>query len=919
LLTERGFELWGARLQLADPVRRLIADVRSAPPARRVGSRRRNVSGRYPSRKMGLTIQFESHTSELVGIYSYEHDSRVVEYYDQPALSAKLNYVRGDGRRVSYAVTPDFLVLERDGAFLDEWKTETELVRLAAKDPALYTKEDGAWRSPPREEATERLGLSFRLRTRDSVGDILDRNLRFLDDYLRAAVEPDPALAAALTEAVSTDPGISAGELLSALMREGAADCLYALIAGGQLFVDLATQPLAEPFHAAVYPSAELAASLRSPEQPIGTLVQLTSGTRLEWDGRPWDVVNPGPEGVSLRDAAGQLVTLDNHEFQSRLQNASIRELPHSQAEALPPEGAALLRAASPKDLDLANQRYRQIVSPNDDESALSPRSLARLRRSYREAQLRYGCGFIGLLPQPRKGNKTRKREAQVLGVIEEQISTFYRSKDAPGKTALYGLVVEHCQRLGLEPPSYKTVSKALHAHDAHTVQGDREGQKVAYGSEQFYWHLDASTPRHGDRPWEIGHADHTKLDIELVCSKTGTNLGRPWLSLLVDAHSRRVLAFWLTFDPPSYRSLMMLVRRCVALHSRLPETIVVDGGAEFGSIYFETLLAAFEITKKVRPGAPRFGSVCERLFGMADERLIHNLRGNTKLMRNVRTVTAEVTPSKRAVWDLWSLDNALGEWFHEVYDGLDHPSLGQSPRDTYNARIELSGTRPQRWVADDETFRMLTLPSTQKGTVKVDPSRGVKVNYINYWNPRFRDPALGRRDLPVRYDPIDVRHAFVFADGDWIECESQELRSLPQISERELRFATAELLQRRRNVERRRPLTARDIAVFLKQQKDNENLLLLRLRDFAQREVLAPHRANQLLGWGAPAPFEADAMAPPTALEVVDQPDAAASSEPPEQEISASVVIAGETNDHHEPQDSQAVFGEYTLLMELS
>lgn len=121
-------------------------------------------------------------------------------------------------------------------------------------------------------------------------------------------------------------------------------------------------------------------------------------------------------------------------------------------------------------------------------------------------------------------------------------------------------------------------------------------------GVSFFYWELEFTTPRHGDRPFEVGHIDHTLLDIELVCSRTGGPLGRPWATLLIDAYSRRILAVYLTFDEPSYRSCMMVVRICVQRFSRLPETIVVDGGAEFSSTYFETLLAAFECTKKQRP-----------------------------------------------------------------------------------------------------------------------------------------------------------------------------------------------------------------------------------------------------------------------------------------------------------------------------
>jgi hypothetical protein len=90
----------------------------------------------------------------------------------------------------------------------------------------------------------------------------------------------------------------------------------------------------------------------------------------------------------------------------------------------------------------------------------------------------------------------------------------------------------------------------------------------------------------------------------------------------------------------------MMVMRECVQRHARLPQIIVVDGGREFESVYFETLLARYECSKKTRPGAqPRFGSVCERLFGTTNTRFVYNLLGNTQITRNVRQVTKSVSP----------------------------------------------------------------------------------------------------------------------------------------------------------------------------------------------------------------------------------------------------------------------------------
>ncbi len=143
---------------------------------------------------------------------------------------------------------------------------------------------------------------------------------------------------------------------------------------------------------------------------------------------------------------------------------------------------------------------------------------------------------------------------------------------------------------------------------------------------------------------------------------------------MLTDAFSRRLLAVFLSFDPSSYRSCMMVLRECVRRHGRFPQSLVVDGGKEFESVYFDTLLARFECTKKTRPPAKaRFGSVCERLFGTSNTHFIHNLAGNTQITKNVRQVTKSVDPKRHAGWTLSELHKALCAWAYEVYETIPH------------------------------------------------------------------------------------------------------------------------------------------------------------------------------------------------------------------------------------------------------
>src|ERR671934_1396519 len=99
MLSPEAFAAWCERTEVSVQARSLIDRIRTSNPARRVGGGRRNVTGRYPSRKMGVTIQFESHRVELAAIYELEHDSDVLEYYDQPP-SFKLDYLSSRGRHL---------------------------------------------------------------------------------------------------------------------------------------------------------------------------------------------------------------------------------------------------------------------------------------------------------------------------------------------------------------------------------------------------------------------------------------------------------------------------------------------------------------------------------------------------------------------------------------------------------------------------------------------------------------------------------------------------------------------------------------------------------------------------------------------------------------------------------------------------
>ena len=141
VLSEEKFEKWCDRLELQEQTREIVVKVRTSEPVRKVKGTARNVHG-HASKKMGRTIQFESHTLELPALTSfYEYDDDVLEYWDQPyqfTLKCSLNGKRSN--TISYV--PDFLVLKTNSISFEEWKPEKTLIKRAEKYSYRYVKDE---------------------------------------------------------------------------------------------------------------------------------------------------------------------------------------------------------------------------------------------------------------------------------------------------------------------------------------------------------------------------------------------------------------------------------------------------------------------------------------------------------------------------------------------------------------------------------------------------------------------------------------------------------------------------------------------------------------------------------------------------------------------------------------------------------
>jgi hypothetical protein len=189
----------------------------------------------------------------------------------------------------------------------------------------------------------------------------------------------------------------------------------------------------------------------------------------------------------------------------------------------------------------------------------------------------------------------------------------------------------------------------------------------------------------------------------------------------------------------------------------------------------------------------------------------------------------------------LGALASRLCEWAYEVYDTLDHQTLGKSPREAFAAGLQVGGQRSQRHIPYDEDFRVLTLPTTRRGTPKLRPGRGVKLHSIYYWSDGFVDHEAEGTQVPVRYDPFDAGVAYAYVKKHWVRCISAHHARFVGRSEREIQLASAELRRRQQRHGQHFQITARVLADFLASLEAEEVGLEQRLRDAEARNVLEP------------------------------------------------------------------------------
>lgn len=732
----------------------------------------------YPSTKTGFMTKLASRGAEFPSALSLEHDREVVEWWDQPG-KLKLIYKSVSGANVAPWTRPDKLYYHAEkGWVIREDKHPAKIEAEAAKSPNRYCKdENGQWICPPGIEAAEAYGMTYEVYVPDAAEAVFFRNASFLEDYFLE--EPatkegtDCSEIVELANRLAQNGGFAkASDLVES---DNEYTLLYRGIAQGLLYVNLRRDLLCHPGQTWIYltEANALAQEHIHGTRALGPIdVRIVEGEVFGWRSDKWTILESTKDQVSLRSNSGEFVTMSRLQLLEAVDGGSARPL---SSDPISDVAKEILRVASPADLDKANKRQAAVdLFREDRDAALRKhrlRTLQRWTKAHRVAETDLGCGYLGLIPQRnRQGNRSSRFAGVRAELLEHSLKTDFLADEEMTLYQAYAAYTGRCRDECEIPVTYASYRRAALQLDIVERVEARSGKRASYQRKAPL--PKSAIPPHGDRPWEVAHLDHTRSNIVLKSELTGEILGNPWMTLLIDAKTRYPLGRYYSFSRPSKIAVMMVLRDCVYRNNRLPQRIVVDQGAEFNSIYFDTLCAAYTISKTSRPSAEaRFGSIGERINGTIDTKFLSLLKGNSHRMKNPRSISESHNPRNTAVWTPSAYLETYDKFLFELYTGFKHKEILESPEERYQRLQILAGDRNARYIPFDAKFLTLTMLEPTGGTRTVQ-NHGISVDNLRYWSDALKPYVGDGQKYPVKYDPMDFNQVYVLINGSWVRLE---------------------------------------------------------------------------------------------------------------------------------------------------
>lgn len=380
----------------------------------------------------------------------------------------------------------------------------------------------------------------------------------------------------------------------------------------------------------------------------------------------------------------------------------------------------------------------------------------------------------LKFIPGPSPGSK--RLAPAIEEIIDRSIAEIYLRRPRCPISAVYMRVRQRSAESGLKAPSYKAVSQRVRAIDPMLAVTKRFGPDRALA-------VQAPSVRGvtTHRALEMVQIDHALVDLIVVCPYTRLPIGRPWITLAIDVHTRCVVGYYLSMETPT--------QTCVALclaHACLPkrewmqrleleidypmfgrfESVSWDNAKTFRAAGIQAQCERYGIRVQLRPvKRPHYGAYIERYIGTFMGK-VHLLPGTTFSNSRER---GNYDSERHAIMTMKELSAWIGNEIVGVYHHTEHSGLsGITP---YQKWLE-SWTREDGsislppMIASPRHFLVGLLPRDLRAVTR----EGISLFGLKYWDPAIAQLINDNRRYYVHYSHNDLSKVYLSYKQDYIE-----------------------------------------------------------------------------------------------------------------------------------------------------
>lgn len=353
------------------------------------------------------------------------------------------------------------------------------------------------------------------------------------------------------------------------------------------------------------------------------------------------------------------------------------------------------------------------------------------------------------LLPNRSSGGKGKPRiDSRINALVDAVIKDVYLTAKKPSVTKTIEEVLRRCAVNKIEPCHPNTVRNRIRGLPPREKIAGRYGKDAA---ENSYGSAAGDFPS-AEFPMSVVQIDHTRANVIIVDNKYRLPIGRPWVTLAIDVHTRCIPGFHISLDTPNSVAVGMAIamtmlpkehfiaKRQLSCNCPVygkPRMIYVDNAREFRSDANKNACIEHGIILEFRPKkTPAYGGHIERLMGTIKEE-----------MRFLDGTTLD-GPDERENYDSeaearMTLDEFI-DWFATMiwgkYHNRIHSELGLTPLAKFESVILGSdqqpgiGHMPMR-IVDEDRLLLDFLPSFQR-TIQRE---GVEIDGVGYYSSVLR------------------------------------------------------------------------------------------------------------------------------------------------------------------------------------